>query len=51
MIDSTRLLVEVYNTISGSIQYYQWKYTILSVWHLADVLKFTRCDSALLLKQ
>ena len=31
MIDSTRLLVEVYNTISGSIQYYQWKYTILSV--------------------
>ena len=31
MIDSTRLLMEVYNTISGSIQYYQWKYTILSV--------------------
>ena len=23
--------MEVYNTISGSIQYYQWKYTILSV--------------------
>ena len=23
--------MEVYNTISGSIEYYQWKYTILSV--------------------
>ena len=31
MIDSTRLLVEVHNTISGSIQYHQWKYTILLV--------------------
>ena len=30
MIASTRLLVDVYNTISGSIQYYQLKYTILS---------------------
>ena len=30
MVDSTILSVEAYNTISGSIQYYQWKYTILS---------------------
>ena len=31
MVDSTILSVEVYNTISGSIQYYQWKYTKQSV--------------------
>ena len=33
MIDSIILLLEVYNTISGSMQYYQRKYTIISILH------------------